>query len=277
MLAHARQTAVTPLPPLPAAAIPTVLAPLLQPRPPQPTIELERTYRKQRLAASFRLFSRFGFDHGIAGHITVRDPQYTDCFWVNPAGLHFSHIRVSDLMLVNHDGKILEHGVEYLLNEAAFAIHSRLHAARPDVEAAAHSHSIYGKAWSALGELLAPITLDSCAFYEDHALYDTFSGIVLDVAEGDRIAEALGRKKAVILQNHGILTVGSSVEAAVWNYLSLDNACHEQLLARAAGALKPVPHDVAKHTADQNIGAVGEFMFKPYFELVARAEPDLFD
>ncbi|HEX4542187.1 MAG TPA: class II aldolase/adducin family protein, partial [Candidatus Acidoferrum sp.] len=67
----------------------------------------ERRHRKERLAAAFRLFSRFGFDEGVAGHITARDPERLDHFWVNPFGLHFGQIRVSDLVLVNHDGKVV--------------------------------------------------------------------------------------------------------------------------------------------------------------------------
>ena len=192
--------------------------------PRQPTIEAERLYRKQRLAASYRLFGRYGFDMGGAGHITARDPELTDHFWVNPFGVHFSRIKVSDLMLVSHAGEIVQPPakVPARLNRAAFAIHSQLHEARPDVIAAAHSHSLYGKAWSALGRLLDPLTQDSAAFYEDHALFEAFSGVVLDTSEGKKIAQALGPKKAVILQNHGILTVGQSVEAAVWRYLALE-------------------------------------------------------
>ncbi len=275
-LVHDR-TGLPPLRQLPPKALPTSLGEWGQPRPPQPTVELERLYRKQRLAASFRLFGRFGFDFGGAGHITVRDPEYPDHFWLNPAGVFFGHIRVSDLMLVSHDGEIVEHGEVKLLNRAAFAIHSRLHKARPDVLAAAHSHSMYGKAFSALGKLLDPLTQDSCAFYEDHSVFEHFSGVVLDTSEGDRIAETLGPRKAVILQNHGILTVGPSVETAVWRYLAMENACQAQLLAEAAGTTKPVPHDVAKHTAEQVGGPYGDFSFQPYFDLIAREEPDLFD
>lgn len=262
---------------LPPNALPTTSGGWGNPRLPQPTLELERLYRKQRLAASFRLFGRFGFDHGGAGHITVRDPEYTDHFWLNPAGVHFGHIRVSDLMLVNHDGEIVEHGEVKQLNRAAFAIHSRLHAARPDVLAAAHSHSIYGKAFSALGKLLDPLTQDSCGFYEDHALFEHFSGVVLDTSEGDRIAEVLGQRKAVILQNHGILTVGPSVETAVWRYIAMENACQAQLLADAAGQTRPVPHDIAQHTAQQVGGAHADGAFQPYFDVIAREEPELFD
>jgi ribulose-5-phosphate 4-epimerase/fuculose-1-phosphate aldolase len=248
--------------------------------PVQPTVELERLYRKQRLAAGYRLFARNGFDMGGAGHITARDPEWPDHFWVNPAGVHFSRIRVSDLMLVNHDGQIVQPPAHAAprLNRAAFAIHSELHKARPDVVAAAHSHSLYGKAWSALGQLLEPLTQDSAAFYDDHSIFEEFSGVVLDTSEGEKIAKALGHRKAVILQNHGILTVGQSVEAAVWRYLALENACQVQLLAQAAGKTRPMPDDVARHTAGQvgtEIGGI--FAFQPYWDVVSEEEPDLFD
>jgi ribulose-5-phosphate 4-epimerase/fuculose-1-phosphate aldolase len=146
------------------------------------------------------------------------------------------------------------------------------------VLAAAHSHSLYGKAWSSLGRLLDPLTQDSCAFYEDHAIFEHFSGVVLDTSEGEKIAAALGPKKAIILQNHGILTVGQTLEAAVWRYIAFDNACHAQLLAEAAGTPKPIPHEVARHTASQ-VGspAGGFYSFQPYFDLISRAQPDLFD
>jgi ribulose-5-phosphate 4-epimerase/fuculose-1-phosphate aldolase len=250
------------------------------PVPTQPTLEQERLYRKQRLAAGYRLFGRFGFDMGGAGHITARDPEFPDQFWVNPFGVHFSRIKVSDLMLVNHHGEIVEPPAKAAprLNQAAFAIHSELHKARPDVVAAAHSHSLYGKAWSALGRRLDPLTQDSAAFYDDHALFEEFSGVVLDASEGEKIAKTLGARKAVILQNHGILTVGQSVEAAVWRYIAFENACQVQLLAEAAGQTKPMSEAVARHTAGQVGSEIGGlYAFQPYWDVVTEEEPDLFD
>src|SRR5436190_1420587 len=127
----------------------------------------ERQHRKERLAASFRLFSKFGFDEGVAGHITARDPELSDHFWVNAFGQHFGEICVSDLILVNHRGETVEG--KGAANRAAFAIHSQIHEARPDVTAAAHAHSIYGKSWSSLGRLLDPITPDACASHHENA------------------------------------------------------------------------------------------------------------
>src|SRR3954463_769973 len=95
------------------------------------TVEEERLHRKQRLAASFRLFARFGFDEGVAGHITVRDPEHLDRFWVNPLGVYFGHVRASDLLCVDHDGRV-GHG-DRPVTRAPFAIHAAVHKARPDV------------------------------------------------------------------------------------------------------------------------------------------------
>src|SRR5246500_5066610 len=155
------------------------------PRPPVfATAADERLHRKRMLAAAFRLFSRLGFDEGVAGHITARDPERLDHFWVNPFGMHFSQIRVSDLILVNDAGEVVEG--EHEVNLAAFAIHSRIHKARPDVIAAAHAHSLNGKTWSTLGRLLDPLTQDACAFYDDHSLFADFTGVVYRASEGER-------------------------------------------------------------------------------------------
>src|ERR1700687_1297694 len=89
------------------------------------TIEQERLHRKQNLAAAFRLFSKCGFDEGVAGHITARDPEHSNRFWVNPFAMHFSQIRVSDLICVDDSGNVVE-GSEPV-NRAAYAIHSQVH------------------------------------------------------------------------------------------------------------------------------------------------------
>jgi len=162
----------------------------------------EREYQKGRLAAAFRIFGKYGFDEGVAGHITLRDPVQPDCFWVNPFGRAFSLITKSDLILVDHSGKVIGGGENRLLNTAAYMIHSAIHEARPDVMCAAHSHSIYGRTFCALGRRLESLTQDSCAFHDDHVLYESFNGVVLAEKEGKDIAACLGGKKAALLQNH---------------------------------------------------------------------------
>jgi ribulose-5-phosphate 4-epimerase/fuculose-1-phosphate aldolase len=236
----------------------------------------ERLHMKQRLAAAFRLFGAFGFDEGVAGHITARDPERSDHFWVNPFRMNFKHIKVSDLLLVNDKGDVVEG--DRPVNRAAFVIHGQVHAARPDVKAAAHAHSVHGKAFSSLGRLLAPLTQDSCAFYDDHALFDDYTGVVLDLDEGKRIAHALGDKKACILRNHGLLTVGHTVDAAAWWFITMERTCQAQLLADAAAQPIPIAPEHAAVTAGQVGNEVaGWFNFQPLYEWIVGEQPDLLD
>ena len=251
--------------------------PLQLPTPPQfDSVEQERRHRKERMAAAFRLFAKFGYDEGVAGHITARDPELTDHFWVNPLGMYFGQIRVSDLVLVNGEGEVVEGN--RAINRAAFAIHSQVHAARPDVVAAAHAHSMYGKSWSTLGRLLDPITQDACAFYEDHGLFDDFTGVVFDPEEGARLAKSLGQYKAVILRNHGLLTVGQNVDEAIWWFITMDRCCQSQLLAEAAGTPVIIDPEHARVTRHQ-VGSqkAGWFQFQPMWDMITKEQPDLFE
>ncbi len=240
------------------------------------TIEEERKHLKERLAAGFRLFADYGFEEGNAGHITVRDPEYPDRFWVNPFGKSFSKMKASDLILVTHDGEVVEG--DGTLNLAAFAIHAKVHEARPDIVAAAHTHSLYGKTWSAFGRLLDPLTLDACVFYNDHALLDAFQGRVLDTDEGELIGKTLGDKKAIILKHHGLLTVGETVDSAIWWFITMERACQSQILAESIGKPDIVPADIAAKALEQ-IGneQFGWFNFQPFWERMIDEYPELAD
>ncbi|HEX7096496.1 MAG TPA: class II aldolase/adducin family protein [Acidimicrobiales bacterium] len=240
------------------------------------TVEDERRHRKQRLAIALRVFGRCGFGEGVAGHITARDPELTDHFWVNPFGVSFRRIRVRDLVLVDANGVVV-HGRKPV-NAAAFAIYSQIHAARPDVVAAAHAHSVHGKAFSTLGRPLLPLTQDACVFFEDHAVLTDYGGVVIDPAYGRRLAEALGPYKALIHANHGLITVGASVDEAAWWFVTMDRSCQAQLLAEAAGTPRPIDADAARLTREQ-IGhsLAGWFQFQPLVQDVLAEEPDVLE
>jgi ribulose-5-phosphate 4-epimerase/fuculose-1-phosphate aldolase len=246
------------------------------------TLEDERLYRKQHLAAAYRIFAARGFDEGVAGHISVRDPILTDHFWLNPLSTHFSQMHVRDLILVNEQGQVVEG--DQPINAAAFAIHSAIHARRPDVHAACHAHSVYGKAWSAFGRELDMYTQDSLRFYKSHGVYKHFGGVVLEGGEGKRIADALGDGKAAILQNHGILTVGQTVDEAAFWFLSLDKTCQAQLLIDAAAAgsghkPKVIP-DVEAAESYKQVGLPekGWLAFQGYYdEMVAKTGGDFLE
>lgn len=234
----------------------------------------EREYLKGRLALAFRIFAKHGYDEGVAGHITLRDPVEPTSFWVNPFGVAWPLLKASDLILVNHEGKVVEGGPVRLLNTAAYMIHHAVHTARPDVSCVAHSHSLYGRAFCTLGRNLDTITQDSCAFHNDIALYSSFRGIVLAEDEGLAIAAALGNKKAALLQNHGLLTCGQSIESTVFWFMSLEKCCHAQLLADAAaggrgGETVKINEDDAVYTW-KTVGSemAGFFSAKPEFDMI---------
>ena len=241
------------------------------------TLEAERRHRKERLAGALRIFGRLGFSEGVAGHITARDPEQLDHFWVNPFAMNFRHVRVSDLILVNHEGEVVEG--ERPVNRAAFVIHSAVHAARPDVVAAAHAHSLYGKAFSSLGRLLDPITQDACVFFEDHALVTEGAGrIALDEEGGRAIARGLGQCKAAIHQNHGLFTVGQTVDEAAWWFITMERTCQAQLIAEAAGTPIHVEAEDARYTRERTgFASAGWFSFQPLWDDIVRTDPELFD
>ena len=241
------------------------------------SVEAERVHRKGKLAGALRVFGRLGFGEGVAGHITVRDPEFPDHFWVNPFGMSFRHIRSSDLLLVNHQGEVVIGSQP--VNRAAFVLHSAIHQARPDVIAAAHAHSVNGKAFSSLGMALAPITQDACAFYGDHTLIAEQGGaVVFEVEAGKEFASKFPTGKAAIHQNHGLFTVGQSVDEAAFWFITMERSCQAQLLAMAAGTPIEIRHEYAQYTFEQTgFPLAGWFSFQPLWQEICRTDPDLFD
>src|SRR6185503_6986752 len=205
-----------------------------------------------------------------------RDPEFPDTFWVNPFGMYFGHIRASDLIRVDGRGNVVEG--DGPLNVSAFAIHYEIHEARPDVMAAAHVHSMYGKAWSAVGRLLDPITQDACAFFQDHVFFDDTAVLVTDADDGAKMASCLGPHKAAILRNHGLLTVGRTIEEAVWWFISMERCCQAQFLAESVG--KPLMIDEANALstrATNGAPRAGRFQCQPLYDRILREQPDLLE
>ena len=227
------------------------------------SLDEEREYRKQRLATALRVIGSLGFAEGAAGHITARDPELTDHFWVNPFGMSFNRVTVSDLILVNPEGTVV-HG-KRPVNAAAFAIHHAIHEARPDVIAAVHTHTVYGKAFAAGEKKIEMISQDACMFYDDVAIHADAGGAVVTGAEdGAGLAASLADKKALIHKNHGLITVGHSVDAAAWWFIALERCCQVQLIAEAAGELSIIPDEYAEKSYEQTGHELGGwFQFQP--------------
>lgn len=244
------------------------------------SIAEERLYRKQRLAVAYRVFAKNRYDDGLAGHLTVRDPERPDHFWVNPFGMYFGHVRASDLILLNPAGELVEGDSSRVrrMSKAVGHIHSYIYASRPDVTAIAHSHSMYGKIWSTLGRLLDPLTQDFAPLYKDHALHTDFQGPVLSGNEGEHIAKSLGGYRALILQNHGLLSVGKSIDEAAWIYICLERCCKAQLMAESVGKPQLIDDKVMQFTHDKIGDDYGCWLsYQPLYEMIVRSEPDVLD
>ncbi|KAK2592010.1 hypothetical protein QQS21_010281 [Conoideocrella luteorostrata] len=206
--------------------------------PKHPSFSLHRQWLLEQMALAFRVFARKGYAQGMAGHISVRDPENPHAFWTNPLAVHFGVLKASDMIMVNHEGLHIGGNKSRAVNSAGFLIHSAVHIARPDVDAVCHTHSPNGMAWSIFGRPLEMLMQDVAYLYGDaQAVYQDFGGVVLTEEEGNRIGDALGPKgKGMILQNHGLLTVGSTVSEACFLMTLMERACQCQLLAEAAAA-----------------------------------------
>lgn len=198
--------------------------------------EEERKHIREHLAGAFRVFARKGYTEGSAGHISVRDPIDRNTFWINPLGKHFGLLTAADMIRVDEEGNIVEGAKGASVNAAGFAIHSALHKSRPDVNAACHTHSPYGKTYSCFGKPLEMLNQDVCIFHNNHTVYDDFGGVAVEAAEGENIAKAAGETQAVILQNHGLLTAGYTVDEAAYLFTLMERSCEVQLAADAASA-----------------------------------------
>ena len=249
---------------------------------------VERLYRKQRLAGAMRMFHQRDFLWGIAGHITVRDPELTDHYWAHPWGMPFSRVRVTDLLLVDPCGKVVAGNYDRSnppLSGAAFSFHAGIYRARPDVISVAHSHSPKATTWSAFARHVEPLTQNSAVFFESHAVFNEYDGLPFDqgieheLAEGDRIAQALGNNKVVLLQNHGAISVGPSVEIGTWLFIAFEEACRIQLEAESVGSQPIVmPDELARQTQSQIGSDACSFVcFESLWQTLVQREVEFLD
>ncbi|KAL4895344.1 class II aldolase and Adducin N-terminal domain protein [Aspergillus ambiguus] len=228
----------------------------------------KRQWQLEHMAGAFRVFARKGFTEGTSGHISVRDPVDPNTFWINPMGKHFGMLRACDMVHINEDGQVIG-GNRVAINAAGFIIHSAIHRARPDINAACHMHTPNGKAWSAFGRPIDIINQDSCNFYGTQAVYGDFGGVAIGEEEGQKIVDALGEKGRVIfLQNHGLLTTGGTVDEAAYLFTCLERTCEVQLKVEAAGLPKKfISQKAAEFTAATNADPETLYTeFQPDFE-----------
>jgi ribulose-5-phosphate 4-epimerase/fuculose-1-phosphate aldolase len=247
-----------------------------------PTFEThaqERQHRKERLVAACRAFALQDFDYGFAGHLTVRDPEFPELYWTNPMCVHFSQVKISNLILADHKGRVVEGN--YAINRAGFVLHAAVHEAHPDIIAMCHAHTVYGTAFAALGRPLEPISQDAAAFFEDHVVIKDEAGqVAVEEQAGLSVCDWFKDVKAAIHQNHGLLTASRhSIEAAAFWFIALERCCKQQLLVEASG-VKPVmvPADRSRYSRE-HVGSeyIGWLHFQPIWDQLVNTQPDMFN
>lgn len=210
----------------------------------------ERQVRED-LAAAYRLVAYYGMDDSIYTHISARVPGTDDQFLINPFGMLFRDITASSLVKIDLEGRILD-DTPFDVNPAGFTIHSAVHSARHDAACVLHTHTIAGVGVSSLACGLQPCNQWALEFY-NRVVYHDFEGIALDDDERVRLVADLGpTAKAMILRNHGLLTLGHNIPEAFILMLNLDRACRVQLAIQSSGeAIYPVSPEVCEKTARQ--------------------------
>ena len=185
------------------------------------------------LAAAYRMVAHYGWDDLIFTHLSARVPGPEHHFLLNPYNLMFEEVTASSLVKVDMNGHAVGE-TPFITNSAGFTIHSALHMARPDAQAVMHLHTPHGQAVSAHGEGLLPLTQTAMLIRDDVAYHD-YEGVAVDLDERERLVADIGDKGAMLLRNHGTLTVGDTVGEAFVKLYFLERACEAQILALSAG------------------------------------------
>ena len=239
----------------------------------------ERQYRKEHLAAACRAFALQGFDYGFAGHLTVRDPEFPELYWTNPMCVHFSNVRVSNLILVDHQGTVVEG--RYAVNRAGFVLHAAVHDAHPEILAMCHAHTVYGTAFASLGRPLDPITQDAAAFYGDHSVIRNKAGqVAVEEEAGRSVSDYFKGVKAVIHQNHGLFTSSThSIDSACFWFIALERCCQQQLLVEATGHKPLAVSDESSRYSREHVGSdyIGWLHFQTIYDQLTQTQPDMLD
>jgi ribulose-5-phosphate 4-epimerase/fuculose-1-phosphate aldolase len=207
------------------------------------------------LAAAYRLIAHYGWDDLIFTHLSARIPGPEHHFLLNPYNLMFEEVTASSLVKVDTSGVAVDPS-PFITNPAGFTIHSAIHMAREDAQAVIHLHTPHGQAVSAHGEGLLPLTQTAMLIRGEVAYHD-YEGVAVDLDERERIVADLGDKGAMLLRNHGTLTVGETVGEAFVRMYFLERACQAQIYALSAGesSLNNPPQGAPEVAAQQ--GKVG--------------------
>jgi ribulose-5-phosphate 4-epimerase/fuculose-1-phosphate aldolase len=237
-----------------------------------------RQHLKERLVAACRAFALEGFDYGFAGHLTVRDPEHPHLYWTNPMAVHFDQVKISNLILADHEGNVLEG--KHALNRAGFVLHAAVHEKHPDIVAMCHAHTVYGTAFAALGKKLEPISQDAAAFYEDHIVLSEQAGqVAVEDQAGQNVAGSIPKVKGIIHKNHGLLTVSRhSIDAAAFWFIALERCCKQQMAVMATGVEPTLLSPEVARYSREHVGSeyIGWLHFQTIWNQLIAKQPDMF-
>jgi len=202
------------------------------------------------LAACYRLCAFEGWDDLIYTHISATVPGEPNHYLINPFGYQFDEITASNLVKVNTKGEIVDPNCRYRVNPTGFAIHGAVHRARPDANCVMHLHNTAGIAVSAQESGLLPLSQHAMRFIY-HLAYHEYEGVALSEAEGERLTLALGPHPAMLLRNHGTLTVGRTIGEAYVVMATLIKACEIQIAALSSQQLHIPKQSVIQKASEE--------------------------
>ena len=226
-----------------------------------------------QLAAAYRLVEHFGWNESIYGHLTVRVPGPERHFLINPYGLRYGEVTASNLVKITLEGEIVGES-EWPVNAAGYAIHGAIHAAAPEAHCVMHTHSPAGMAVAALECGLLPISLDATLFHGTVG-YHEYEGAIVSEDEKARLVRDLGQNRALILRNHGLVTVGRTIAEAFLYLHRLETACRTQVDALAMNsALSYVADEISAQSARQiddfstHVSDIGALEFAAFMRML---------
>lgn len=225
-------------------------------------MSLNRAETLEDLYRSYRIFGALGWGNLGDGHISARDPERSECFWLLREGVPFTQANIEDMVLLDRDGNIVIG--EGNVNSPAFNIHCPILIARHDLNSAAHTHTPWGTPFSAEVRPILPITQEACIFQDDCAIFDDEEVQIRAMEGGTRIAQCLGHRHAIILRNHGLLTAGASVASAVVRFVTLERVAEAHLKVQ-----NPVPISAAS-AQNAHAGLFRESRVRAKFEYLAK-------
>ena len=225
-----------------------------------PAIKITKPVREQvsreewearvNLAACYRLMAEYGMVEMVANHISVRVPGTNNEFLINPYGMLYEEMTASSMIKIDIDGNVLFNATEYGVNQAGYVIHSAIHGARHDVGCIIHTHTLAGMAVSAMKCGILPIAQSSMRF--TNIAYHDYEGIALRMDERERLVASLGDREALVLRNHGLLTVAPTIPECFNNMYRLERACELQVTALSCNTeLQLPPDEVVQYTNTQ--------------------------